>query len=53
MWHIKDGKPITANTVKRLLSYYKITSVKKEMGKVYLAADFEDAWSRYLEPLTP
>ncbi len=53
----KHGKPLTQNSLSRLLSPYKIKSKSIRMvGKVnrgYSRDSFEKTWERYLTPPTP
>ncbi len=47
------GKPISARSVARLLRGFEIEPQKGRQSNFYVRADFEDAWSRYVEGDTP
>jgi hypothetical protein len=51
----KHGKPMSPNTLAKLLKPYKIrpasVRIGSATGKGYRANQFEDAWNRYLSPL--
>ena len=53
----RRGKSITARQVARLLKAFdirpKVVRMGPEVGRGYEVADFADAFSRYLPPLTP
>ena len=50
----KNGKPITANKLARMLGPYDIVPhtirIAQKTAKGYLVEDFKDAWARYLPP---
>jgi putative DNA primase/helicase len=46
------GKPITSDRIARWLKDFGVKSQKREGNNVFVRADFEDAWKRYL-PDTP
>ena len=44
----RGGKPITANSVARMLKLYKVGPHRGRGGSTYRASDLQDPWSRYL-----
>lgn len=48
----RGGKPISARGVAMKLKRYGVRPNQKSAGSFYSAADFEDAWARYLPALT-
>ena len=47
------GKPISARSVARLLAGFEIAPQKGRQSSLYIKADFQDAWSRYVAGETP
>jgi len=45
----RGGKPITTNSVARMLKSYKVGPHRGRMGSSYRASDLQDPWSRYLD----
>jgi hypothetical protein len=47
----RSGKPITTNSIARMLKPYKVGPHRGRAGSSYRASDLQDPWSRYLDPL--
>ena len=51
-WHIaNNGRTITSKWLAKQLRPYSITPYRRRTGNVYMLADFEDAFNRYLPPI--
>ena len=51
-WHIaNNGRTITSKWLAQRLRPYSITPYRRRTGNVYMLADFEDAFNRYLPPI--
>ena len=51
-WHVaNNGRAITSKWLAQRLRPYSITPYRRRTGNVYMLADFEDAFNRYLPPM--
>ena len=51
-WHVaNNGRTITSKWLAKQLRPYSITPYRRRTGNVYMLADFEDAFNRYLPPI--
>jgi len=51
-WHIaNNGRTITSKRLAQKMRQYSITPYRRRTGNVYMLADFEDAFNRYLPPI--
>ena len=51
-WNVANsGRAITSKWLAKQLRPYSITPFRRRTGNVYMLADFEDAFNRYLPPI--